>query len=798
LVARVYGDENTDPQRLPATLHSRQLGVGKSWRVEILPLVKAHRLGLTFALLAGSALFGGAAAAQTAPATNAAAAAAPLGYTPSADLAVLSQALQAAKNGDINGATSLQNGLSDPVARKLVTWAMIDSAGTMLSFSTLDSARRDLLDWPRASRRRSAAEKTMEYAGLPPQRVVDFFQGQAPETAEGAMTLAAAYQSLGKPAEAQALIRKTWTEMVFEADAQSRMLARFGGLLTPEDHVKRLDMLLYGPQGPATRAMMDLVDADHRAVAEARIALRANRSDAPSLVDQTPAALKNDPGLSFERARYLRKRGLPDAAAALIPNFPTPPPQSDAAAQIWTERRILMTAALKNRDIAGAYAAVVEHNLPTGADYAEAEFFAGWIALSKQNKPALADEHFARIQKAGTSPITVSRALYWRGRANEAKGDLAAAQKFYAEGAKYYTAFYGQLAAGKAGVKEIVLPPDPTPTTADRARFEGRDMVRAAKLLGDSGQRDLFRVFVLAIDDVLPNPEELALLVDLAKRYGDQDLAMRVVRAGAQRGLFLTERGYPIRATPVGFGMPEPALTFGITRQESGFDPMVRSPVGARGMMQLMPATASHVARKIGVGYSPARLDDPDYNMRLGASYLGQLVDGFSGSYVMAVAGYNAGPGRPAQWISDCGDPRTASTDAADFIECIPFSETRNYVMRVLEGMTIYRARLNGGSAPLELAADLKRGTWTPGGYKPLSSQATPGYTLIGPSAADDEVTPASATKVSATSGKSSKATAKKGKSKASAKKGKSSKGKRTASASKSKAKAKATRRARR
>ena len=775
--------------------------------------VKLSNLGRVGLLLAGSALLQGVAAAQTAPQATAAApipaqgavpAAAPLappvGYTilaqPSSDISLLSQALAAARTGDTTRAAQVQTSITDPVGRKLVTWAMIDAAGTNLNFFTVDSARRDLMDWPRPGRRLGVTEKALEYANLAPQRVIDWFQGQTPTTPEGAMTLAVAYQALGRPADAQSLIRRTWTETVFEADPQARMLARFGILLTQDDHAKRLDMLLYGPQGPATKAMMDLVGEDRRALAEARIALRANRSDAPDIVGRVPVNLQNDGGLAFEKARYYRKRGLDSVAAGLVSSFPAPPPQSDAASAIWTERRILMNAALKNRDMAAAYAAVNDHNLPLGVDYTEAEFFAGWIALSKLNNPALADEHFARILKAGTSPITVSRALYWRGRANEAKGDAAAAQRFWSEGAKYYTAFYGQLSAGKAGVREIVLPPDPKPTAADRARFEGRDMVRAAKLLGDAGQRDLFRVFILALDDILPSTEELSLLVDMASRYGDQDLAMRVVRAGAQRGLYLPERGYPMRPPPQGFGLPEPALTFGIIRQESGFDPSVRSPVGARGMMQLMPATAAAVARKIGVAHSPARLDEPDYNMRLGASYLGQMIDGFSGSYVMAVAGYNAGPGRPAQWVLDCGDPRAALTDPADFIECIPFSETRNYVMRVMEGMSVYRARLNGGSAPLDLAADLKRGVWTPAGYQPLSATATPGYqqtpsgyTILGRSAPPEPIAERSTpTKTGKASAKSTKASAKKGKGKtakasklrgkASASRGKPSKGK--------------------
>jgi soluble lytic murein transglycosylase len=199
---------------------------------------------------------------------------------------------------------------------------------------------------------------------------------------------------------------------------------------------------------------------------------------------------------------------------------------------------------------------------------------------------------------------------------------------------------------------------------------------------------------------------------------------MRVARAAAQHGFVLPGRAYPYREPPQVDGAPEEALVLGVTRQESGFDPEVRSGVGARGMMQLMPATASIVAKRMGVSYSPSMLDQPEYNMKLGSSFLGRLVDQFSGSYVMAVAAYNAGPGRPTQWATYCGDPRTGSVDPIDFIECIPFSETRNYVQRVLEGMVVYRAKLNGGSAPITLAADLKRGGYSYPGAQPAPTLA--------------------------------------------------------------------------
>jgi soluble lytic murein transglycosylase len=457
--------------------------------------------------------------------------------------------------------------------------------------------------------------------------------------------------------------------------------------------------------------MVALLPMDQQQMALARIALRSDASNANDLVAALTPQASATPGVAFERAAYMRRKGLDSLAIGQLQNFPKEVVTPEQADRIWDERYRLVLASLRNGDARSAYAAAADSGLTTGSDAADAEFYAGWIALSKLNDPTRAAKHFAALERIGSSPITKARALYWQGRAAEAKRDTATAEEFYSRAAQNYTTFYGQLAGQKIG-RRLTLASDPQISPEVRRQFEAREPVQAARLFYDIGQRELFRAFLLNLDDSLPSAEEEALLVDMARGYGDQDTSMKVARAAAQRGFILPQRAYPLRNPPSTMNAPEPSLVLGITRQESGFDPLVRSGVGARGMMQLMPATAAVVARKMGVSYSPGMLDEPDYNMRLGSSYLGQLVDQFSGSYVMAIAGYNAGPGRPNQWSAYCGDPRGGSTDPLDFIECIPFSETRNYVMRVMEGMQVYRAKLNGGSIPITLATDLKRGSY--------------------------------------------------------------------------------------
>jgi soluble lytic murein transglycosylase len=639
---------------------------------------------------------------------------------PSFDAQSVAPAISAAKAGDAARARAYIANFSDPAARKLVLWEMLEASPEALSFAEADGALHDLSGWPHEAHRIAAAEKQLVNAALAPHDVIAWFAGRPPLTAQGALALASAMNASGQIGPAADVIRQAWRTMSCDQDTQDAILARFSAVLTPADHLARADMLLYGPQGPAAQDMVRLLPADQQALALARMAVRGGDPNAQSLIDALPPALQASPGLAYERVLSLRDHGQPDAALALVGYLPDTLPQ-EAAERLWKHGN-LADAALKSGDYQRAYQAAAHSGLSSGADAAEAEFEAGWLALTKLKDAKLADDHFARLQAVGPTTLTQSRAFFWRGRAAEAMGDPVAAQLFYIQAAHYQTAFYGQLAGAKVGMTTIDLGHDPTVTAADLAQFEGRDYIRAARLLSGYASKELYYNFVVGLSETLPSTAEEAMLVDFIRGLGDQSLSMRVVRNAAKRGFILPERGYPIHSPPASYDGAEAAFVLGVTRQESSFDPRARSGSGARGMMQLMPATAQMIARQIGAGGGD--LDDPDYNMRIGSAYLGQLVDQFGGSYVMATAAYNAGPGRPPQWAAECGDPRSSSADPLEFIECIPFSETRDYVMRVMEATQVYRARLNGGTAPNTLASDLKRGSY---GYASLGSAAPVG-----------------------------------------------------------------------
>lgn len=624
-----------------------------------------------------------------------------------ADQTALRSALAAARASDRSRFDAAFSQISDSEARRIATFALVDVMGERMSFFEVDQARRDLAGWPRGARRQTLAEAKLADAGLAPQAVIDWFGADKPATGPGSLALGGALIAAGRTGEGQAVVRNAWRGQVFEADVQRNALARFGSFLTADDHAKRADFLLYGPQGPAARDMLGVLSSDDRAVAQARISIRGGQTGAWTSL---PANLQSHPGVVFERVAAARRAGNLSEGMTLLGGLGPAPGFDDGDTRMWNERRNYFVAALRDRNYRAAYDSMKDAGFAAGERKAESDFFAGWVALTKLNDPQSAARHFAGIRQAGRTPLTQGRGFYWEGRAAEAMGNAAAAQGFYKEGAQFIGAFYGQLSMEKAGIKTLTLPPEPEPTAADRARFEARSVVRAAKILAESGEKELFKVFVGHIDDDLPTAEEYALLMDMTRNYGEPFAAMMAGRGAAGRGFLLPTRMYPVRDAPNVPGAPDHAFVMAITRQESSFDPKIRSSADARGMMMLLPSTARGVARRLGVNWVESQLWEADYNMQLGTFHLGELMEDYSGSYLLTAVGYNAGPARPPQWTPYCGDPRQASTDPLDFIECVPFTETRNYMMRVMENVQIYRARLNGGVADISPTADLRRG----------------------------------------------------------------------------------------
>ena len=596
----------------------------------------------------------------------------------------------------------------DPAAMDYVRWRWL-AAGEGGFFDARDFLARNP-DWPQTDLIRREAERKMPL-NLRPSEVTAFFAGEKPLTGSGALALAQAQLSDGQTQAARETAIFAWREKSLTPNEESRLLQNWGGVLAPY-HVERLDMLLWrGLTGEAER-MLGRVDAAHQALARARISLRRGDPGVDGLVARVPAALAGDAGLAYERFRWREKHGLRDSAEQMMRE------RSTSAAALgrpsaWADERIDMVREDQREGrYREAYLLAARHHLSPsdGYDYSELEWLAGWIAVRWLNDPSAAEAHFARFLETVDSPISQGRGWYWLGRAREAKGDASGAKKAYLEGARWQTSFYGQLAAERAGAgADASLSGVEPPTDWRSAAAIESNQVRAGVLLHWAGERGRSHWLLTNAAAEAKTPRDQAAIAHLALELDRPEVAVRAAKMAANGGIVLPTPYYPIVDLAEASGRVPPALALAIARQESEMNPEAVSHAGARGLMQLMPGTAKLVAGRLGIGYDLGRLTaDWRYNARLGTDYLAGLIDDF-GSWPLAAAGYNAGPNRVRQWIARYGDPRGGRIDMVDWIETIPFDETRNYVQRVMEGVHVYEARLSGRAQAPELTALLRR-----------------------------------------------------------------------------------------
>ena len=604
-------------------------------------------------------------------------------------------ALAAANAGRVAEAQGFATA-ADPMAAKLVTWIRLQTRGQATG-AEIAAWLEANPDWPLPGTLALRAEEAL--AVEPDDALVLRHYGRiAPRTLDGAQRYADALSRAGKGAEAATVLRAAWAEAPADAVAEPGFLARNGAVLTPEDHWKRFDRLAFARDMAGAARVLPSLDPARQASGQARLALAADRSDAEALL---PPAASRDLGLMAEHARFLRRQERDGEAAAVW--LAAEPRQADlspeAAKAVWTERQVLARKLVRLGQDRAAYRVAARHGQPGPSEARqEAEFLAGWIALRRLNEPSTAREHFFRVADGSTSVITRARAGYWEGRALLAGGDANAARERWQAAAGLPTAYYGQLASVALGedaarqaqrVRAAASAPPPADQTA---LFVERELTRAVLTLSDLGDTRRARVFLLRMEDLSPDAATRLLIARLGNSIGRPDHAVWIARRAGADGVTLLPEGWPspYPAPPEG---PEPALVFAISRQESNFDPTAVSGSNARGVMQLLPTTAAEVARKAGLPHQYAWLtNDPGHNIRLGSRYLGDQLARFGGNPALAAAAYNAGPRRVDEWLGTYGDPSTGNPDLIDWIELIPFTETRNYVQRVVENMVVYRA----------------------------------------------------------------------------------------------------------
>ena len=613
-------------------------------------------------------------------------------------------AFAAARVSDWTTARQAAERTKERLPGKVLHWLEL-TRNTMSSFSDLVAFADANPDWPLMSTLRERAEDVAK--DVPDAILLPYFQKNAPTTPPGKLRLADMLMVMGQGEPAVALIRATWLAPDLDPDTEKAILERYAHSLRPEDHAARLDRLIWEGLEGAARRMLPLVAEDHRLLGEARLALAGQQAEADSLVARLPRRLDGDPGLLFERARSDRRRGRLEEAAEIMTVVPD---YLGRPAAWWTERQILARHLIEAGKDGLAYA-VVSPSGPSerGMEFADAEFLSGWIALRRLADPKTAAEHFARLYHAAKLPVSLARAAYWTGLAAESLGMKDEARRWLMAAAEQGTTYYGQLASARLGMAtEPRFPADPTPGAEDIAAFEANELTRATRLMAEIGESETAKPFLLRLSAATKSPSRQKLIAALAESMARFDVAIVAAKRAGTEGVPLLASGFPV--IPVEHGAAEKPLVLAITRQESGFDVAAVSRSDARGLMQLKPSTAKQLAKSLSLAFSADRLlTDASYNLTLGSAYLDRMIDRFGGSYVLSIAAYNAGPARVAQWLSAYGDPRGGAIDVVDWIELIPFGETRNYVQRVLENLQVYRLRLGDAEHAFKLAQDLKR-----------------------------------------------------------------------------------------
>jgi len=639
-----------------------------------------------------------ASSALTEPSPPAAAAPEPSGVAPTPSFTLpavsppISQAVILYKKGDAAGLAALAKSAPSPAERLGLQWASLRADGHP-SFASLTAFLDAHPGWPSRVWIRERQEAELAAHTEAPAEVEAFFAKSGPQSTAGKIALARAAQAMGRNEEASRIIGALWRDGNFDGLTESVILRDFGSRLTKADHVFRADRLIYaGSVGAGARAAA-LAGPEAAALAQARFAA-ARTPMSPSLVKAVPPALRNDPGLLFSRVQYARRAGRVYEAAVLLSLAPR-----DRAALVnpdrwWSERKMVASALLDLDEPRLAFEVCDATVRPDSSEaQVDAAFRAGWIALRFLNDAALAAKRFALATDAAENPLSVARAAYWQGRAAEALGDSKAARAFYGRAASVPIAYYGQLAAQRLGETRLAFRPSAAAAEGDRRD----EAVRAVEALYADGLDDV--AAGLAFDAVRQwrDESQLAAMAEVVKRQDDTGTQVQFAKIAVMQGHPLEAMAFPTVGMPGFVPLSRSAdlpTVYAVARQESEFIWHSASWAGAKGLMQMLPSTAALVARRAGVEFDPARLIvDPAFNTQLGAALLGQLVEDERGSRELAFAAYNAGPGRIAQWIAAHGDPRDGAVDLVDWIERIPFDETRDYVERVSENLGVYRQR---------------------------------------------------------------------------------------------------------
>lgn len=588
-----------------------------------------------------------------------------------------------------------------PVLEKYFTWESLKDPESGASFDSITDFMEDNPTWPDQLALQKRAEVALLSGNPSDDALAAWFNKHPPLTSIARIRNAKDSTSLN------ALIRDAWVNDDYDKDTETKLLAKYHSILRPEDHTRRVDRLLWEGHNDEAKRLLKYVPYDHQRLFDARMSLIEDKQRAPIDLVNVPPALRNDPGLIYARLLWRIRSGDKDGVRELLLAAPEEVPYPE---KWWPMRDRQIREALGEGNTKLATRLLEHHGQKTDSlPYKEVQWLSGWIALEYLHQPDKAYDNFMWLNKTVQTPAGKARSAYWTARSLE-DAHKPNAKEWYSNAAHYPTTFYGQIATSELTEHaSITLPTYGDPTPEEKERFHKREMVQLVEVLGKAHETDAAGKFILYLTENAESSGETLLATELGHDVDRVDYGVRAAKKALQSDVIALKSGWPTIHFVHTNGVEVPLL-LALSRQESEFYPDAESPSGAIGLMQLLPGTAKEIARKNSIKFSADKLYTPDYNMTIGSLYLGKLIDKFNGSYVLAIASYNAGPGRINQWLEMYGKPGGNVRDTLDWVERIPTPETRNYVQHVLENVQVYRYILaKKSSAPLTIEQDLLR-----------------------------------------------------------------------------------------
>jgi soluble lytic murein transglycosylase len=617
----------------------------------------------------------------------------------SGDLAALKQTMDLVRKGKLGEAAETRKLIGDPVQQKLIEWFILRHSSES-NFGRYAAFIAENPSWPSIRLLRQRAEGRLWHERSDAARVRDFTGGQ-PISAKGRLALARVLLLEGDRSGAERHVREAWRSQGLSEHLESQVVDAFGNLLTRDDHRARMDKRIGAKDLSGAMRAARRLGSDDIAIVKACAAVAAKASNAPVLFDAVKTEARQDLAYVLCRIDWLMaQERIAYAVQLMLAASPEAMAFQDTD-EWWRKRRVLARKLLDLGEFQSAYEVVRKGAVPANENYrAEFHFMPGWIALRYLNDAVMARTHFAHVDDGSVNPIVLARANYWRGRAAEASADNEQKRAYYEAAAQHGTAYYGQLARAKLGMQPTELRPAAPPGALSRPAVVD-ELVHAAETLYAIGERDMVLKFVTDLAEHSREGAALAALAELTGKKEDARAMLQIGKTALTRGLPFDLYAFPdIGVPPHGRLGPdvEQSVIYSVARTESAFDQRDVSPAKAVGLMQVTPAAGRDTAKRVGVAYDWKRLvSDPVYNTQIGAAELAFLLQEYRGSHIMSFAGYNAGRGRVQQWVKQRGDPRDPKVDSVDWVERIPFAETRNYVQRVIESLQVYRVRFNPG-----------------------------------------------------------------------------------------------------